>query len=239
MLAGIGVLVSGLTIAILLAGNFFGTNNPVQEAARGSSKEKQDKGGEKPDKGGEKPEKGGGENPPPAQPQCLPEEETGLRRELQRLQEETLSGKIPRTGDRSGTRTGSFSWSITPKSGYGGKHWHLAHIADFACEMEVRLRDTSGGCARYAARRRDSSRNLEVGLNGAGEVFVQPWPWDQGPQQEPWVPPTPHVAIKPAGAFNKMLVVVRGPEVTVSINGVPVIAPVKLAGASRPGNCCS
>jgi hypothetical protein len=121
----------------------------------------------------------------------------------------------------------------------GWWHWSLPgekRYSDFACEIVGRvLRPGSEGWA--CLLRGSEGRAARVSIDSDGALHLQPF----GTLQEPWSEDTGplnrkflHRAIKPRGASNALLCIVRGRHLELYVNGVAVQNPIAFDKALTP-----
>ena len=75
-------------------------------------------------------------------------------------------------------------------------------------------------------------RGFQVSINMKGELFLKPSPWPKAEQFkliDPILGPIGHPAIKPGNAFNRLLLVIRGRELVIFVNGAQVADPIRFA----------
>jgi serine/threonine protein kinase len=119
-------------------------------------------------------------------------------------------------------------WAVCPIS--GGRRF-----SNFACEFVARVvtPDSDGwGCDVLKER----EHGLRISIDSYGQLHLLPL----AAEKDPWAidhdtfKPIRHEAIKPYGEENTLLVVVRGRQVEVYVNGKAVVNPVTLPADITP-----
>jgi WD40 repeat protein/serine/threonine protein kinase len=106
---------------------------------------------------------------------------------------------------------------------------------DFACELVGRVAGHPSGWMGLYLENVWTDQGIRVALSGTGRWSLAPAAWEPEPNRGPWGGPAPHPAVKRGNAVNKILLVVRGRRLEVSINGQAVCAPVTLDRDITPG----
>jgi WD40 repeat protein/tRNA A-37 threonylcarbamoyl transferase component Bud32 len=104
----------------------------------------------------------------------------------------------------------------------------LGRFTNFACQVVGRVTGPAGGRWGLYISDRRHGHGITVSLSGAGELQVEPNPWESEKFRGPDLGPLKHPAIKDGEAFNTLLVVVRGRLVEVYVNGAAVCDPITL-----------
>jgi hypothetical protein len=78
-----------------------------------------------------------------------------------------------------------------------------------------------------------TGNGIRVYLDGEGKWGMSPW--DRGPNRTPYAGPVAHRAVRPGNQANALLVVVRGRDVEVYVNGEGVCERVRLDRDITPG----
>src|SRR5262249_1569165 len=103
----------------------------------------------------------------------------------------------------------------------------VGRFTNFACQMVGRVTGPAGGrWGLHLNSRFEHGHGITVTLNSAGELQVEPSPWETEKFRGPDLGPLKHRAIKEGEAFNTLLVVVRGRVVEVYVNGAAVCDPI-------------
>jgi thiol-disulfide isomerase/thioredoxin len=100
--------------------------------------------------------------------------------------------------------------------------------ADFACEVVGRIQEPPTGGWKLALVTDQPIQNRGVGIivNSAGQLTLEAYEHDPEKGRGPKVGPFLHPAVKKAGRANALLVVARGRQLEVYVNGRAVCDPV-------------
>jgi hypothetical protein len=183
-------------------------------------------------------------------PRQLPEREVGEVRPLargpaapdltqaKRLLLDTFAD--PKSGLNQGDRpSGSWGYAggkyfIKPKPPAGFGSLAPGRYSDFACEVAGRVEGHPSGWWGVYAGDPLTNHGLLVSLNGEGKWAITPLPWEQEPTG-PYSPGTvEHRAVRKGTAVNKLLVLVRGAQMEVYVNGETVCEPIFLGRTITP-----
>jgi hypothetical protein len=108
--------------------------------------------------------------------------------------------------------------------------------SDFACEVVARVASgPEGSWSWYLTSQRTPHQGICVTLHGDGTLEIGQNIFADPGFVETHIPPFSHSAIKLGTEFNRLLVVLRGQELTVLVNGVSVCEPVQIQEHLLPG----
>ena len=108
--------------------------------------------------------------------------------------------------------------------------------SDFACEAVGRVATSpEGAWSLYVTSKETPRQGICVTIHGDGTLEIGRNAFADSGNDEIHVGPLAHPAIKAATEFNRLLVVLRGQELTVLVNGVSVCEPVRIQEHVLPG----
>ncbi|MGD0462012.1 MAG: hypothetical protein ABSB74_05955 [Tepidisphaeraceae bacterium] len=108
--------------------------------------------------------------------------------------------------------------------------------SDFACEVVGRVASgAEGAWSLYLTSQRTPHQGICITLHGDGTLEIGQNPFADQNIVETHVPPFSHSAIKLGTEFNRLLIVLRGQELTVLVNGVSVCEPLQIQEHVLPG----
>ena len=107
---------------------------------------------------------------------------------------------------------------------------------NFACEVVGRVAASSeGSWSLYLTTRETPPHGICVTLQGNATLEIGPNAFADPNAVEIHIPAFAHPAIKPGTEFNRLLIVLRGQELTVFVNGISVRAPIQIQQHVIPG----
>ena len=106
--------------------------------------------------------------------------------------------------------------------------WSENKYSQFAAEVTGQVTGPVSGAWGLAITDEANKHGVDLKIDSAGTLHIIPIPWGEEKDIGPLVPPITHNAIKPGKEFNKLLVILRGRQLEVYVNGVPVTRPLLL-----------